>query len=288
MLSLFSPKLAAANNAPYDWGFNRYGIPKEILDDSEFENPFDSAEKAGLILDVTGDKYVSKAKSCFGVDIEKGGNGWEVVAKEDVNPSDSDYIDAGCNDLDDANWKRIIVFVFDSRLMDAVGCLYFDDASCSNIGVSVSSEDAQSSGGNPATSPANGNAQQLAQQLLDNPNVTYPYTDTTGITVEDVLKNIVETGKGIVNSPDVSFTSVDVSTDLLKALVEYADGHPIGLNCLTNCDHSSTSNHYKGIAIDIGCSPGLDVSAFDSIASKYGGANNGEVCPGNAHYHYDF
>jgi hypothetical protein len=93
---------------------------------------------------------------------------------------------------------------------------------------------------------------------------------------------------GLVNSPDVTFKEVPVSAKLLQALVEYAKTHKIGLNALTNADHSSTSNHYKGIAIDIACTPALDRTAFEAIAAKYGGANNGEVCPDDRHWHYDF
>ncbi len=146
----------------------------------------------------------------------------------------------------------------------------------------------QSSGNTAETSTVDGDAKQLAQQLLDNPNVTYPYVDTKGVSAKDVLEHIVTTGKGIVNSPDVSITSVAVSTNLLKALVEYAKDHPIGINPITNADHSTGSNHYKGIAVDLDCNPPLNKAAFDAIADKYGGKNNGEVCPGDAHWHYDF
>lgn len=142
-------------------------------------------------------------------------------------------------------------------------------------------------GGDNSSSPT-GTAQELAQQLLDNPNVSYPYKDTKGLTVREVLQHIVKTGKGIVNSPDVSFTEVAVSTKLLQALVDYAKTNKIGLNALTNADHSSGSNHYKGIAVDLACVPNLDRSAFEAVASKYGGKNNGETCPSARHWHYDF
>ncbi len=141
----------------------------------------------------------------------------------------------------------------------------------------------------PLTDPGNvGDVKSLAQQLLDNPNVTYPYTDTKGVNVRQVLEGVVQTGKGLVNSPDVDFNEVAVSARMLQALVEYAKTHPIGLNALTNADHSSSSNHYKGIAIDIACTPALDRAAFDAIVSQYGGTNNGEVCPDDSHWHYDF
>lgn len=145
------------------------------------------------------------------------------------------------------------------------------------------------SSGDTSEPAASGDVQDLAQQLLDSPNVSFPYHDAvSGLTVGDVLKQVAKTGKGQVNSPDVSFREVAVSPKLLQALIEYAKDHKIGLNALTNGDHSSTSNHYKGIAVDIACSPALDRAAFEKIATKYGGKNNGEVCPGNSHWHYDF
>lgn len=132
------------------------------------------------------------------------------------------------------------------------------------------------------------NIKNLAQQLLDNPNVTYPYTDSMGVNVRQVLEGVAKTGKGLVNSPDVDFDEVAVSERMLQALVEYAKTNKIGLNALTNADHSSNSNHYKGIAVDIACTPALNRSVFETIAAKYGGTNNGEVCPDDRHWHYDF
>jgi hypothetical protein len=136
--------------------------------------------------------------------------------------------------------------------------------------------------------PSVGDIKNLAQQLLDNPNVTYPYTDTKGVNVRQVLEGVAKNGMGLVNSPDVDFNEVIVSAKMLQALVDYAKDHKIGLNALTNADHSSTSNHYKGIAIDIACTPSLDIEAFEAIVSKYGGTNNGETCPADRHWHYDF
>lgn len=158
----------------------------------------------------------------------------------------------------------------------------------SDINDQYEDRDANSGSTESTDSSVDGDVKQLAQELLDNPNVTFPYEDTRGVTAEDVLKEVVKTGKGIVNSPDVNITRVAVSVNMLKALVEYAKSHKIGINPITNADHSSTSNHYKGIAVDLDCNPPLDRAAFETIAAKYGGKNNGEVCPANKHWHYDF
>lgn len=131
-----------------------------------------------------------------------------------------------------------------------------------------------------------GTVQELAQKILDNPNVSYTYTDTKGVTVRMVLEHIVKTGKGIVNSPDVSHTETTVSAKMLQTILEYAQTNKIGLNTLTNADHSSTSKHYSGHAFDIGCQIPIDLTLLDSIAKKYGGARNFETCDKHRHWHY--
>lgn len=196
----------------------------------------------------------------------------QPLASDGDNETPKDCFDPA-NTSDPVKYTMFRIYTFDTSLDDQ----YNDKDGNEN----VAADDSDSS-------EVSGNAKELAQQLLDNPNVTYPYVDTKGVTAKDVLEEVVSTGKGIVNSPDVSKTSVAVSENLLKALVEYAKDHKIGLNPITNADHSSTSNHYKGTAVDIACDPALDRGAFDAIAEKYGGKNNGEVCPGDSHWHYDF
>ncbi len=284
LFSSLLPKTFAAEE-PYDWGFPRYGIPQNVLDNPRLQDPYANGDKVAKMLNGdTSDKLKNRAKKCFGVEITKQSGKWNVLPKEDVNPQSSDYLESKCNDTK-LSWQRVSLFIFDTRLITSMECYDGDEDSCADIGIENTSVSTTTS-----TGVISGDAQQLAQQLLDNPNVTYSYADQVdGTTVEDVLKQIVKTGEGIVNSPDVSFRSVPVSTKLLKTLVEYAQSHKIDLTALTNADHSSTSNHYKGLAVDIGCSPPLDVAAFNKIASKYGGSNNGETCPGgDSHWHYDF
>lgn len=140
--------------------------------------------------------------------------------------------------------------------------------------------------GKVGTSPET--VQALAQLLLNNPNVSFPYRDTKGMSAKEVLEEIVRSGRGPLNTPDTNETSTSVNPNMLRALVEYAKEHKIGINPITNADHSAQSNHYKGDAVDLNCSPALDRDAFEKIAARYGGTNNGEVCPTDKHYHYDF
>lgn len=207
--------------------------------------------------------YSDWLEECVNTDKPLSSDGEDETPKECFDPATTD---------DPTKYTMFSIYTFDST---------FDDQYEDRDGNQESADATDDS-------LIEGESKELAQQLLDNPNVTYPYEDTKGVTAREVLEEVAKTGKGIVNSSDVSITRVAVSANMLKALVEYAEDHKIGLNPITNADHSATSNHYKGIAVDLDCNPTLDRAAFEAIAKKYGGKNNGEVCPGDSHWHYDF
>lgn len=133
---LFSRLLpeAHAASATYDWGFPKFGIPQSVLTDPNFEDPYENADRVGALLDSGRQDLIDKAKTCFGVEISKASGEWGVVAKEEVNANSKDYKKANCNDLGDANWKRTILFVFDSRLMAGAACYEGDNESCDELG----------------------------------------------------------------------------------------------------------------------------------------------------------
>jgi len=131
---------ASAATQSYDWGFPIYGIPNDMLNNPDFEDPYDNADRVAAILDGPNhDTYVEKAKNCFGVDINKGVNGWDVEYKDAVNPNEGKYVDAKCNDLSDTAWKRMMLFVFDTKTMKAAACYENDDQSCQDIGAGAAS-----------------------------------------------------------------------------------------------------------------------------------------------------
>jgi hypothetical protein len=79
--------------------------------------------------------------------------------------------------------------------------------------------------------------------------------------------------------------SVNLDENLLKFLVDLAGEENIQINAIAGQCHSvSTSNHYKGRAVDFECP--LDVAAADRIGTKYGVSRNSENCSNAAHYHY--
>lgn len=169
IFSSLTPKANAAVD-PYNWDFPAFGIPQEILNDDAFADPIENAKQAATVLSSPeGNNYIERAKKCFGVSISKGANGWQAVAEEDVNPNDEDYGSGNCGDLGDANWKRILLFVFDDRLIAAAACFEGDESICGEMGA-----------GNENVSPADettaGDANLKKTILIDSPGkfITMP------------------------------------------------------------------------------------------------------------------
>ena len=130
LASALSPRAAAADT-PYNWGFNRFGIPKRIQTNDAYQDPYANADAAAAILSgPSGQDYIDRAKKCFGTTIFKMDNLWTVRPDTDVNPQSSEYEDAHCNQASDSNWDRMIVFVWDSTNMDAAACYAGVQDSC--------------------------------------------------------------------------------------------------------------------------------------------------------------
>jgi len=138
IFSGFTPKVAAATT--YDWGFPHYGIPDSILNDPNLADPYANADVVAQLLDgPSGQGYIDKANTCFGVDISKGSDGWDAIPSEAVNPNDDSYVAANCSDLGDYNWKRLIIFIFDTQTMKAVDCYQGDTDSSAQSCTDLSS-----------------------------------------------------------------------------------------------------------------------------------------------------
>lgn len=249
---------------------NRYDADLVVNFMHDGAKPWIDDEGTGISYDDSDDDYIDYSKECLETT-----DPLEPSSPDMCKPKKCTEASSGSNEF---RYCMYSVYAGDSSIDDQ---LEDRDASGGGGDSDANNEDTSSSG-------EAGEVKALAQELLDNPNVTYPYTDTRGVNVREVLQEVARTGKGIVNSPDVSFDRVEVSPDMLQAIADYAKNNKIGLNALTNADHSSGSNHYKGIAVDFACNPPFNRLEFEQIAAKYGGKNNGEVCPGAAHWHYDF
>ncbi len=146
------------------------------------------------------------------------------------------------------------------------------------------------------TGAVSGDAKSLAQQLLDRVGSGQISTldNGTGASVKNNLQDLAD-GKNPKTSkqfkqcatpPATADTEVD--PQLLKFLVDLSGSNKLTINALTGGCHTANSNHYKGKAVDLGCSPQLQKSVIDQIGSKYGISDGtGEYCTGGGdHWHY--
>jgi hypothetical protein len=140
-LSAFVPAVRA-DEKPYDFMVPQVGFTDAQLNSPELQDPYDNADKAAQLLD-TNSSYIDRAKTCFGVDINRDSKGlWQVKVTDtdggdpgkEVLLNSSKYHDANCaeNNLD---WLRIRMFIFDSRAMTAYSCYDGDDEACKDLDI---------------------------------------------------------------------------------------------------------------------------------------------------------
>jgi hypothetical protein len=142
------PKVSA-DQTPYNWGFPQYGIPDDIINSSDptMQNPYENASiVVNDILDNNSinQSYISRAVACFDDQIEQSSPGvWDVIPipNSDVNPNSATYENSDCNATTDTNtsqgepdWQRIILFVFDTRTIQAAACYEGVGNVCDEIG----------------------------------------------------------------------------------------------------------------------------------------------------------
>lgn len=140
---------AASNLTPsaqaadvYDYGFNRYGIPQRLLNNGNYDDPYENADRVSTLLDGgEGDEYIDRAKKCFGVTISKDSSMWGVTPENEVNPNSEEYENANCADESNPNWDRTILFVSDTLNMEAAACFTGEKESCEILGAETPEEE---------------------------------------------------------------------------------------------------------------------------------------------------
>lgn len=145
--SALMPKAFAASTTSYDFGFPEYGFSQDILDNPSYEDPFSNGDDVvNRILPAhqnDSPNFIERAQKCFGVNITQTKEGWDAVAVSDVNPSSNKYHEANCADTS-PDWTQVRLFVLDSRTMEAYACYENDPTSCTNMGISNSSDSSSS------------------------------------------------------------------------------------------------------------------------------------------------
>ncbi len=138
--------------------------------------------------------------------------------------------------------------------------------------------------GSTQASTDTNSAQELAKQMLANTNITF-WTNNN-VNSRDIIVALSEGKKAYTTTGDIPRTEVDINVNILKFILEVGQSNKVMVNALTDKDHSSTSNHYKGLSVDLdnNGSNSPPVSVLDPIAAKYGGKRNNET----THWHYDF
>jgi hypothetical protein len=252
--SLLMPKAQAADS-PYDWGFPLYGIPSSILNDPSMQNPYDNADKVAAQLDA-GDPsgYTEKAKTCFGVVINKDSGSWDVTPTDLVNPNSDDYANANCANTSDAGWNRVILFVSDTETMEAAACYQGDNNSCTNLG--YASLTSGPNAGDTSTVAASGSTQQLAQQILANNKITYDCGSSAQVDINDA-----KDGKnGTAGAP--------VSSAILQLIATVGETHSVCVSALESYGqgHTTGSYHYTGDAVDFGSVDGVRITGRNAPA----------------------
>ncbi len=116
------------SEVPYEWILPKYGFSDAIMDDPKYDNPFDNADRVATLLSDSGnlDAYNDRVGKCFGVKLNAGTNGWEVISEKETNPASKEYQEGNCSDESDENWVRVRLFILDSKTMSSFACIEGD------------------------------------------------------------------------------------------------------------------------------------------------------------------
>jgi len=171
----------------------------------------------------------------------------------------------------------------ENKALKVYNCALFDNTTRGGIGARYGAPGenvmkSQSDAGSDTDSDTiSGDAQQLAQEILDNKNIEL--VNFCRYCIED-LEN---TAKG-----KHAYGSVDIDINILKFLADLGNQTPIDVNSITGegSGHTAGSNHYIGKAVDFEC-PGVNEKIADEVGKKYGVKSNNERCDnGTDHSHY--
>jgi len=283
---------ALSNNSwsgSFNWGFPQYGLPQDMLNDPNLQNPYTNANNVGQMLssscqdasgnigpdkgDCSGDQgYTSRIRGCFANNLTYDGTSWDVtpIPNTEVNPNDSPYADDHCGDTSNTTWRQIVMYAFDTNTMKDIACYTGDDdQSCTDEGISTgdSSSGSSSTG---TTSSGSGNVEegsdaQLAKKLLDYKKTGQYNCDNPGDCTD--LQKMVN-GTSLSGSDGCQADKLDPRVlQLLLYLIENGK-FKIGTYALCG-DHSfdSAKGHSGGFAVDISSINGVSV-VTDSTAAK--------------------
>lgn len=260
IFSSMLPKAAAATT--YNWGFPQYGLPQSMLNDPAMSDPYANASAVAKIFDaaclnkdgsLNGCSYISKIDTCFGDSLTHNstpeGIVWDVTAQHDVNPSDSTYIAERCNDISDATWKQIVMFVFDTNTMKSAACYEGNQTSCADEGMGTTT-----SPSSPPNNAVTGDAATLAQQVLKNTNITRGPTALADLQAAANNQKVTPGpigGAGAGTTGCSARTPVYLDATLLQAMLNIAQQYKYQIQDIVSGHNCDTGRHPLGRAMDI-------------------------------------
>lgn len=324
-LSLSNPDSPAARSAFALSQLNMSSITSHLTDfslifkaiSSIFTLPFNShalaqsADNGYRGADFAGIQTFDFPQQCVDLDPitatpTSGTNALAIFNKYHLKPSDDDLANLnswGTEDDAQAFYSTIYGVIGDRDNADTIAeqiynCNLLDTPVRGGLGYVYGYTDDNgiedsSTGSSPneaGSGSVSGDTQDLAKQILSNPNISYPLDaiSPNGST-KAVLQALSRGEKAPVYCSNAGVTSTDVNPGILKMILELGSQGKVGVNAITDKCHTAGSNHYKGQAVDFECQGvPFDTATGDRIASKYGGKRNSETCGGDSHWHYDF
>ncbi len=247
---------------PYNYhGLEKVGFSASELGDSRFDNPFknacyvvgcSSAHISGILNDpAKSQTYIDRAQKCFGVNITDDGGMWNIDSKtQAVNFDDTSYPTNDCKSSS-LDWLRIRFWLLDTPTLEGWLCGEdLDQQSCQDLGLG------NTSNVNSTVNPAAGTAQQIAQQILNNPNVTYE----CGSSAQDDIKLAAQGKPGTAGAP--------ISKAILQLIATIGQSHKVCVSALESYGqgHTTGSYHYTGDAVDFGNLDGVSITGRNAPA----------------------
>lgn len=283
--NLYTSMASADAPSTYDYGFPMYGFSLQDQTNSLVENPYDNADKAAAILDNNNQSgtpdYIKKAEDCFGVNITKGAEGWDVIPEKDVNIYDSrNYNPADCagpqvastgkvitaskittapadpntgimaqtastplSSSQAADWLRIRFFILDTRVMDGYACANFNDTqSCADDGMG----DPNSATANPTTAyPA-----ALAAQILADSDIDLSASAKADLQATSLGQRVTP-GPTSSTNPCANNTPVTLDPNLLQGIINISQEYSFTIDSLVSGHACDNGRHPLGRAMDI-------------------------------------
>jgi hypothetical protein len=231
----------------YGYPVSTYGFSVADLANSTVANPYTNADDVAVMLDANGQNgnpdYIQKASDCFGVDISKGAEGWDVIPEKDINVYDTKAYDTtSCRDSTDKNWLKVRFFIFDTGIMEGYACSSFNDAtSCTNDGFGNGAANAQASSDNIAL---------LASSLLNNKNITLGATAKADLTATAANQQVTP-GTPTKGTPASDCAPTFLDADLLRGLGVVAQTYKFTIDNLVSGHACDSGRHPMGRAADI-------------------------------------